>query len=148
VEIPRLVGTANGDLHPGDPGDRREVGLGIEGHVLVHVALHDEDAARPEEERMVVLGRHDGAERQLAVAARLAVDDDGLAPFLLQLVGDQPRAGVRARARTEREHEAHRTRGPLLGEARGRGERVKRQRERGDEREAKPTVEHDSPTPP
>ena len=112
------------DLHLGDRRDRREVGLGIEGHVLVHVALHDEDAARPEEQRMVVLCRHDGLQRQQAIAARLAVDDDGLAPFLLQLVGDQPRGGVRSGARTERQHEAHGMRGPLLGEACRRGDRA------------------------
>ena len=92
---------------------------------------------------MVILCRHDGPHRQQAIAARLAVDDNGLAPFLLQRVGDQPRSGVRSGARTERQHEAHRMRGPLLGEACRRGDGVHRQRERGDHGETKPTVVHD-----
>src|ERR1700682_1915707 len=94
---------------------------------------------------MVILCRHDGPERQEAIASRFAVDDDGLAPFLLPRVGDQPPGGVRSRARTERQHEAHWMRGPLLGETCRRGDRVSRKRQ-GDHIEAKPTVEHD-PSP-
>src|SRR3984957_5111851 len=96
---------------------------------------------------MVILCRYDGPHRQQAIASGFAVDDDGLAPFLLQRVGDQPRTGVRSGARTERQHEAHRMRGPLLGEAGRHGARVNRQRE-GDHIETKPTVEHEpSPRP-
>ena len=67
--------------------DPLKIAIGIIGKVLVHIGMDHVGAARPKEEHVIVLGVHHGADREEAVTARLAFDDNRLFPDDLQLVG-------------------------------------------------------------
>jgi hypothetical protein len=76
--------------------------------------MHREVAARSPQEGVVVIGGEHGLYGDDAVTAGTVVDHDRLAPFLLQLFLDQPRADIGAGARPERNDPAHRALRPAL----------------------------------
>ena len=63
---------------------------------------------------MIVLGADEGVDGDDAVAAGPVLDDDRLAPFLGQAVGQKPAADVGAAAGAERQDELDRSRRPGL----------------------------------
>ena len=76
--------------------------------------MHGEVAGRPEQQDVIVVGGQERLDRDDAVAAGLVLDHHRLAPFLRELLGEQPRADVGAGAGAERHDEFHRPGRPVL----------------------------------
>ena len=74
--------------------DRAGEVLRLVGQLVVEIRMRRERRARRAEQDMIVVGRDERSDRDVAVAARPVLDHDRLAPKLRQLVGHQPRADV------------------------------------------------------
>ena len=92
----------------GHPRDRREI-LGLYGRLSCRYGMRDERRGRRQQQDVIVLGADEGVDGDDAVAAGPVLDDDRLAPFLGQPVGQKPPADVGAAAGAERQDELDRS---------------------------------------
>jgi hypothetical protein len=106
----------------GDEGDRRQVAIRIESHLLLHVRRDRERPGCPEQQGMTV-GRCpcDELGGDVAACAAAVVDHDLLAEAFRKLLRDHARHRIARAARRETDDEAQRPRRILGRSCRRRG---------------------------
>ena len=95
-----------GDHHDGvgGPHDRTQI-VRIIGQLAVHERMGGEIAGRHVQQDVIVIRAQERRDRDDAVAAGTIFDHHRLTPALRQLFGEQPRADIGGRARSERHDE-------------------------------------------
>ena len=81
--------------------------------LLILKRVDEETPTRPPQERVIVVGRQHGLNRDHAIATRTVLNHHRLAPACLQPVLNKARADICAGARTERNDEADRPLWPV-----------------------------------
>ena len=103
---------ANAENGAGETRHRHQIGRVVR-ELLILKRVDEETPTRPPQERVIVVGRQHGLNRDHAIPARTVLNHHRFAPACLQSVLNNARTDIGAGARTERNDEADRPLRPV-----------------------------------